>query len=170
MHIVASYRRDHRGYGQAVFMGKECKEGQVQPESKQYFIGLRMGRDSWQMFICQQGWLEAGWSKMVQWDSLFQFRVVAHHSSDKACPQQLCQGPKREDRIVQSVSQLRLRSCMKSCSLYAVPQSKSPAQTDLRVKNGVPPLMGKTANNCGNFVSYHRCPLWFCVKNLLSSI
>lgn len=115
------------GMDRLYLWARNARRGKCSQNPSSKFIGLRMGRDSWQMFICRQGWLEAGWSKMAQWDSLFQFHVVAHHSSDKACPQQLCQGPKREDRSVQSVSQLQLKSCMKSCSLYAVPQSKSPA-------------------------------------------
>lgn len=35
MKTVASSRESVEGTGWAAFMGKECKEGEVQPESKQ---------------------------------------------------------------------------------------------------------------------------------------
>ena len=40
--------------GQAVFAGKKCKEEEVHQSPSNKFMGLRMGRDFWQMFIDQE--------------------------------------------------------------------------------------------------------------------
>lgn len=53
------------GLGRVYLWARNAKRGKSSQNQSSKFVGLRMVRDSWQMLIGQEDWLEAVWSKMA---------------------------------------------------------------------------------------------------------
>ena len=81
IHAVASIGESSEGLAWTGFVGKECKERKLQSQEGK-FIGLRMGKDSWQAFISQELSLGLLYIRHLMEISL---SLLTFHSSESSC-------------------------------------------------------------------------------------